>query len=259
MAQMAAVVTCTACVAIVVQLGRPGTEQPEGLDSVGLQPLLRWGEPSPPEGGPEIDLGGAADDGQPTDQPATRNPRNYLDVDEVRGPLRPRQSRRRRTSRFLSGSVAGVQPDSRLHPQDAGAGAQRQQAEYALAVQRALQAQPDETLRLLAEQYGVQLSPSQSPPPQQGGSSRPTTMATTTCMRPGGTADQSAAADDRTVDASAKQQREAEAAAADCDRWAPDGSTSWMSHVREVVGTALQARHGTRVVRDDLQEHRLRP
>ena len=42
---------------------------------------------------------------------------------------------------------------------------QRQQAEYALTVERALHAQPDETLRLLARQYGVNFE--QSPPPQQ--------------------------------------------------------------------------------------------
>jgi hypothetical protein len=42
---------------------------------------------------------------------------------------------------------------------------QRQQADYALAVERALRANPEETLRLLARQHGVNFE--QSPPPQQ--------------------------------------------------------------------------------------------
>ena len=42
---------------------------------------------------------------------------------------------------------------------------QRQQAEYALTLQRALEAQPEETLRLLARRAGVELG--QSPPQQR--------------------------------------------------------------------------------------------
>jgi hypothetical protein len=42
--------------------------------------------------------------------------------------------------------------------------AQRQQAEYALTLQRALQARPAETLHLLAREYGLDQQP-QSPPP----------------------------------------------------------------------------------------------
>lgn len=46
---------------------------------------------------------------------------------------------------------------------------QRQAAEYALTVERALRAQPAETLRLLAQQYGVEFG-QQAPAPQaQGG------------------------------------------------------------------------------------------
>ncbi|HEX5016000.1 MAG TPA: hypothetical protein VFX15_00265 [Actinomycetes bacterium] len=44
--------------------------------------------------------------------------------------------------------------------------AQRQQAEYALTLQRALETQPEETLRLLARRAGIELG--QSPPPRQG-------------------------------------------------------------------------------------------
>jgi hypothetical protein len=42
---------------------------------------------------------------------------------------------------------------------------QRQQAEYALTIERALQAQPAETIRLLAQQYGVDFGQQQAPAP----------------------------------------------------------------------------------------------
>jgi hypothetical protein len=44
---------------------------------------------------------------------------------------------------------------------------QRQQAEYALTIERALQSHPSETLGLLARQYGVELGPPQAPAPLQ--------------------------------------------------------------------------------------------
>ena len=46
---------------------------------------------------------------------------------------------------------------------------QRQEAEYALTVQRALQAQPAETLRLLAQQHGVEFGTQAPAPPAPGG------------------------------------------------------------------------------------------
>ena len=150
-----------------------------------------------------------------------------------------------KNSKFPSKKPCRVQPHSRLHPQDPRTGAQRQQVEYALAVQRALQAQPEETIRLLSRQYGLNLDPPpQSPPPQPtGGSSRPTTMATTTSWTrwsDGSTSTQ------RMIEqlTQAEQQRDADrrlnAAIGGLQRkYQADDST-----IREVVGTALQARMG---------------
>ena len=128
------------------------------------------GDTGPPDSGPEIDLGQAVDDGQTIDQPV-EEPKNYLDVDEVadryvrvkvdgedqKVPLREALSGYSRTADYTRKTQELAQ--------------QRQQVEYALAVQRALQAQPQATIRLLAEQYGIQPDPSpQSPPPQTNGS-----------------------------------------------------------------------------------------
>jgi hypothetical protein len=124
------------------------------------------GDPSPPEGGPEIDLGGAADDGQPTDQSVYEEPKSYLDIDEV-------------ADRYVRVKVDGEEVEVPLQEALQGysrtadytrktqeLATQRQQQEYALAVQRALQAQPAETIRLLSRQYGVNLEAPQSPPGQ---------------------------------------------------------------------------------------------
>jgi len=131
------------------------------------------GDPSPFEGGPETDLGGATSDGQTTDQPAYEEPKNYLNVDEV-------------ADRYVRVKVDGEEIE--VPVQEALQGysrtadytrktqelaQQRQQAEYALAVQRALQAQPEETLRILAKQAGLDYNPSQSPPAVQGSWEQP--------------------------------------------------------------------------------------
>ena len=128
------------------------------------------GDTGPYDSGPEIDLGGAAEDGQPTDQSAYEEPRSYLDIDDDVA------------NRYVRVKVDGQ--DVEVPLQEALQGysrtadytrktqelaTQRQQNEYALAVQRALQAQPAETLRLLSRQYGVNLeAPAQSPPPPAG-------------------------------------------------------------------------------------------
>lgn len=125
-------------------------------------PFLEGG---PDDGGP--DDGGAAGDGQPTDQQNfDEEPRAYLDVDstadhyvrvrvdgeELEVPLREALQGYSRTA------------DYTRKTQDLAA--QRQQAEYALTLQRALEAQPEETIGLLARQFGISLG--QSPPPYAG-------------------------------------------------------------------------------------------
>jgi hypothetical protein len=128
-------------------------------------PLMDEGDLGPPDGGAE-ELGQTAGDGQPTDQPAYEESKNYLDVDEVADryvrvkvdgedvevPVREALQGYSRTADYTRKTQELAQ--------------QRQQAEYALTVQRALQSQPEEALRLLARQYGVTFE--QSPPTQQG-------------------------------------------------------------------------------------------
>jgi hypothetical protein len=127
-------------------------------------PFTSEGDPSPVDDGPEI--GVAEGDGQPT-EPAPEEvyePRDYLDIDEV-------------GDRYVAVKVDGEQLEVPLREALQGysrtsdytrktqeVAEKAKQAEYALAVQRALQAQPEETLRLLGRQYGVNFE-SQSPPP----------------------------------------------------------------------------------------------
>ena len=124
--------------------------------------------PSSDEGGPDIDdVGQVAGDGQPT-EPAVEEPKDYLDVDEV-------------ADRYVRVKVDGEELEVPLNEALSGysrtadytrktqqLAQQRQQVEYALAVQRALQAQPEETIRLLSRQYGLADQSPQSPPPQPG-------------------------------------------------------------------------------------------
>ena len=122
-------------------------------------PLL--GNDGPLEGSSD-DVGQAAGDGQPAEQQVEA--RSYLDTDQhgdtyvrvkvdgedVEVPLREALQGYSRTADYTRKTQALAQ--------------QRQGTEYALAVQRALQARPKETLALLAGEYGVELG--QSPPPQ---------------------------------------------------------------------------------------------
>lgn len=128
-------------------------------------PFVEGGEPSPSTADPEPV--GQVPDGQPTDQQPEPEYRSYLEVDDV-------------ADRYVKVKVDGDELEVPLREALSGysrqadytrktqeLAQQRQQAEYALAVQRALQAQPAETLRLLSRQYGVPLD-EQSPPPQRG-------------------------------------------------------------------------------------------
>jgi hypothetical protein len=125
------------------------------------------GEVGPVEGSP-AEGGVATGDGQPTDQSFEEEaPKQYLDTDssadqyvrvrvdgeEVEVPLREALQGYSRTADYTRKTQELA--------------TQRQQAEYALTLQRALQAQPEETLRLLARQFNVPFD-QQSPPPQAG-------------------------------------------------------------------------------------------
>jgi len=114
-----------------------------------------WDEPEPP--GPEMGTPGG--DGEDTDQQPPEEPqRSYLDIDssgdsyvrvkvdgeELEVPLREALSGYSRTADYTRKTQELAQ--------------QRQGVDYALAVQRALQAQPEETIRLLARQYGVSVA-----------------------------------------------------------------------------------------------------
>jgi hypothetical protein len=122
-----------------------------------------FGDTSPPEGDP---VGAPAGDGQPADQPVEAPERTYLDLDDDVA------------NRYVRVKVDGEDVEVPLNEALNGysrtadytrktqeLAAQRQQAQYALAVQQALQAQPEEALRLLARQYGVNFE--QSPPQQR--------------------------------------------------------------------------------------------
>ena len=203
------------------------------------------GEPSSPDDGPDItDVGEAFDDGQTT-EPAYEEPKNYLDVDEV-------------ADRYVRVKVDGEDQEVPLKEALSGysrtadytrktqeLAQQRQQVEYAVAVQRALQAQPEATIRLLAEQYGInQGIPSQSPPPQQQGWEQPS--------RDDGDDDLMDPLERRLNQqqrileqlSQANQEREAQARLQSAIGGLQRKYQADDSIVREVVGTALQARMG---------------
>jgi len=122
------------------------------------------GDSEPADLAPSEAIGG---DGETADQAPLEEPqRTYLDLDDdvanryvrvkVDGqdeevPLREALSGYSRTADYTRKTQELAQ--------------QRQQAEYALTVERALRAQPAETLRLLAQQYGVEFG--QQAPTQQ--------------------------------------------------------------------------------------------
>ena len=122
-------------------------------------PFVEGGEPSPPEGGPEIDLGVATGDGQPTDQ---EGPKNYLDVDSYGDHYARVRVDGEELEVPLKEALQGYSRTADYTRKTQQLAAERQQAEYALSVQRALQAQPAATLSVLGQIYGVPIG--QSPP-----------------------------------------------------------------------------------------------
>lgn len=122
-------------------------------------PLIE-GEPSPDDAGP-VD-GTTGGDGQPT-EPAPEyreyvepTPDRYVRVkvggEDLEVPLTEALNGYSRTADYTRKTQELAQ--------------QRQQAEYALTLQRALESNPEETLRLLARQAGLEFG--QSPPPEYG-------------------------------------------------------------------------------------------
>lgn len=126
------------------------------------------GDDGPLEGSPSEDVGVATGDGQPTDQVAYEEPKEYLEVDQVADRYVRVKVDGQDLEVPLKEALQGYSRTADYTRKTQDLAAQRQQADYAIAVQRALQAQPEETLRLLSRQYGVDLGPSQSPPSQQG-------------------------------------------------------------------------------------------
>jgi hypothetical protein len=119
-----------------------------------------FGDVSPPEGDPE---GQPPGDGQPADQHVEAPQRTYLELDDD---VAQRYVRVKVDGEDvevpLTEALSGYSRTADYTRKTQELAAQRQQAEYALAVQQALQAQPEEALRILARQYGVTFE--QSPP-----------------------------------------------------------------------------------------------
>jgi hypothetical protein len=124
-------------------------------------PFDGGGESSPDDAGPED--GQSSGDGQPTEP--QQEYREYLDTDE-------------HADRYVRVKIDGQDHEVPLREALSGysrtadytrktqeLAAQRQQAEYALTLQRALETEPEETLRLLARRAGIEFG--QSPPPQR--------------------------------------------------------------------------------------------
>jgi hypothetical protein len=116
----------------------------------------------PPEDSPEI-LGEAVGDGQPTDPPVERA---YLEVDQVADRYVRVKVDGEEHEVPLSEALQGYSRQADYTRKTQELAQQRQQAEYALTLQRALQTRPRETLSLLANEYGINFN-QQSPPPQQ--------------------------------------------------------------------------------------------
>lgn len=122
------------------------------------------GEPSPSAEDPA--QGGQVPDGQPTDQQTEPEyiEKSYLDVDDVADRYVRVKVEGEDVEVPLREALSGYSRQADYTRKTQELAQQRQQAEYALAVQRALQAQPEETLRLLSRQYGVEFEQSPQPP-----------------------------------------------------------------------------------------------
>jgi hypothetical protein len=208
-------------------------------------PFVDEGEDSPPEDGP-IDDGVATDDGQPTEQPVYEEPKNYLDVDEVADRYVRLKVDGEEIEVPFGEAIQGYSRTADYTRKTQELAQQRQEAEYALTVQRALQAQPAEALRLLAQQYGVQFP--QSPPVQ--GREQPSNI-----YDDGGDDDDNPYADPLERRLNQQQQVIDQMMARDAQRDADVKLRAAVgglqtkynldeATVREVVGTALQYRMG---------------
>lgn len=129
-------------------------------------PFLEEGGSSPPEGSP-VDDGVAATDGQPTETTAYEEPtpRSYLDPDQHGDAYVKVKVDGRDEEVPLREALQGYSRTADYTRKTQELAEQRQQVEYGLALQRALQARPADTIRLLAEQAGIP-PPTQSPPVQ---------------------------------------------------------------------------------------------
>jgi hypothetical protein len=121
------------------------------------------GEPEPLDPGD----GGVEWDGQ-ADQAPQEPQRSYLELDDD---LAQRYVRVKVDGEDvevpLPEALAGYSRTADYTRKTQELAAQRQQAEYALTLERALQAQPAETIRLLAQHHGVELG-QQQPAPLRG-------------------------------------------------------------------------------------------
>jgi len=117
------------------------------------------GEPSPGDAGP-VDDGQPSGDGQTTDSEY----REYLDPTEYADRYVPVKVGGETLEVPLREALDGYSRTADYTRKTQELAQQRQQAEYALTLQRALESQPEETLRLLARRAGIEFG--QSPPPK---------------------------------------------------------------------------------------------
>jgi hypothetical protein len=117
-------------------------------------PFMQEGDTGPVEGSP-AESGVAAGDGQPIDQPQEES-RSYLDLDDDIAERYVRVKVDGQDAEVpLREALQGYSRTADYTRKTQELAAQRQQAEYALTVQRAIQSNPAEALGLLARQYGV--------------------------------------------------------------------------------------------------------
>lgn len=125
-------------------------------------PYPTGGEPEPPD---PVEDGGVGWDGEPADQAPPPEPeRSYLELDDD---LANRYVRVKVDGEDvevpLQEALSGYSRTADYTRKTQDLANQRQQAEYALTLERALRAQPAETLRILAQQYGVEFGQQQGP------------------------------------------------------------------------------------------------
>lgn len=206
-------------------------------------PFSSEGEPSSSAMDPAE--AGQVPDGQTTDQQPEPEyvERQYLDVDDDLGERYVRLKVDGQDHEVpLREALSGYSRQADYTRKTQELAQQRQQADYALAVQRALQAQPEETLRLLSRQYGVNFDP-QSPPQQWEQPSYDDGLEESPYTDP---IEQRLNQQQQMIDSmwSQQAQRQADETLRSAigglqQRYQLDDAT-----VREVVGTALQSRMG---------------